>query len=165
MIKRSILCVMFILSIFVGFQGCSTQEPQEDISNEIWCTPVYFPENIDPTNMRMLNLPTRQQYVYKSVDGKDRLVIDINISDADSIVVDNKQDIKIRSKTGTAYVYSGEEFTFGGASPSAASGLVHMTEGETVIEWSEENTLYRIHGTYSLDELLKIAEALEVRLP
>lgn len=169
MVNKRFLCIMCILSMIICLYGCSNPtsgpESESNISNEIWCNPVYLPEDIDQTNMRMLNIPNRQQYVYKSTDGKNRIVIDIHTGDKDIISIETTQKIDINSKTGTTYCYNGEEFTFSGASTSAASGLVRMIEGETVLEWTQEDAYFRLHGTYSLDELVAIAEALEVRLP
>lgn len=169
MVKKRNLCIMCVLAVIICLQGCSNQtsgsEGNSNISNEIWCNPVYLPEDIDLTNMRMLNIPTRQQYIYKSIDGNNRIVIDIHTGDKDDITVETKQNIEINSKTGIAYCYNGEEFTFSGVSTAAASGLVRMVEGETVLEWTQGDTYLRLHGTYSLDELVAIAEVLEVRLP
>lgn len=169
MVNKRFFCIMCILAIILCLYGCSNQtsslEGNSDISNEIWCNPVCLPEDIDLTNMRMLNIPNRQQYVYKSIDGKNRIVIDIHTGDKDTIAIETTQKIDINSKEGTTYCYNGEEFTFSGASTSAASGLVRMIEGETVLEWTQEDAHIRLHGTYSLDELVAIAEALEVRLP
>lgn len=169
MTKRHITCILCMLSVIICLQGCTNQphgaKDTSTISNEIWCNPVYLPKDIDQTNMRMLNLPTRQQYVYKSADGQNRIVVDIHTGSEDNVDIETKQSIDIKSKPGITYHYNGEDYSFAGVSTAEAAGLVRMTVGENVLEWTHGDAYCRVHGTYSLDELIAIAEALEVRLP
>lgn len=167
--RRTILCAICIIAVLLGLSGCaeqpSRQETNPTVSNEIWCNPVYMPDDIDQTNVRMLNMPNRQQYSYKSSDGTQRIVIDIRTEDFDEIAVENRQRISIGSNTGVSYVYNGETITYGGIAEAQASGLIKIAVGETVLEWSQAKAFCRVYGTYSIEELMLIAEALEVRLP
>ena len=169
MIKRRITYIICILLAIICLQGCTNQphdtKNTSNISNEIWCNPVYLPKDIDQTNMRMLNLPNRQQYVYKSANGQNRIVVDIHTGNEDNVDIEAKQNIDIKLHPAITYYYNGEEFSFAGVSAAEAAGLVRMTAGENVLEWIQGDAYFRLHGTYSLDELIAIAEALEVRLP
>lgn len=160
------LCIVFAL---LSLSGCGqqpgSQETNSALSNESWCTAVYLPGDIDPTHQKMLNLPNRQQFVYRSKDAAKRIAIDIHTGAPDEIAVENRQSIPVGPNAGEAYVYSGEAVTYSGVTQAMASGLIPMAEGETVLEWSQAGAFCRVFGTYPIEELVQFAEALEVRLP
>ena len=81
MSKRILICIACALMILLGLQGCKNDlkkaENNTSISDEVWCNPLYLPEDIDQTRVKMLNIPGYQQYVYQSADAINRIVIDI----------------------------------------------------------------------------------------
>ena len=168
MSKRILICIACALIILLGLQGCKNDlkkaENSTSISDEVWCNPLYLPEDIDQTRVKMLNIPGYQQYVYQSSDATNRVVIDIQTEKNILVEAENKSEIDIGPNKGVYYVYNGETINYIDLTEAITSRLTKIALGEIVFEWEQTDGFCRVFGTYPLDEMEKIVENLEVNI-
>lgn len=158
----------FVLLIFVIVVLCSCSAKTNGINSEaivpdgIWAYINEMPYCVNSDNMKMVNISGRQQYCYRSDDGSERIVLEIQLQNNDEMDISEKESVKIGKLSGVSYIYNEEPIEYTELNEEMVSGILHMESGECVIEWTQADTFCRVYGTLSKDEMLEIAESVEV---
>ena len=127
------LCLAgFLLLLFFTLQN-------QDFKKETSITNLqadlgWMPDSLSRDSIRIICATSIQQYRYQSIDGKERIVFEIAVENANK----KKEDKK------------------------ASEAFYEPQISENSYEWSEDKLDYRLFGTFSSTELEKIAESVKV---
>ena len=156
------LLVLF-MAIIALLSACNLQNKSSNSLEEVSVSEMHnLPIGVNLRSLGLCNTPTRRQYYYFSYDGTKRLVLELQRENADDVDIQSKTSVFVGKNEGVAYLYSGEKVVYGGLSDTMIAGIQKMNAGDYVIEWSQNGYFLRIFGAYTYDELLRIAEGIEV---
>lgn len=138
--RKFIYYMGLLILILVAISACNSK-PGEDYvedtgTSELQADISELPDTLSRDSIRIINLSGRQQYRYQSIDGKERLVLEIRTQTS---------DIEDVNEVDTSVLYKPEI-------------------EEVVFEWTQDNMQCMVFGTFSEAELQEIAESVQVNI-
>ena len=135
------------------------QMPQKSDTSAQDALPTYdvllptLPEGVDEGSLTLMQLPDRQQYVY---GGDARLVLEVMEPGADETLAETQSETA-GEKTVAAYVFAAGDIQYPGLSDTVLQGMARPSDGDQVLEWTENRRFYRLFGDFSRETLLAVA--------
>lgn len=164
--RKSLYYIAPLIFVIVLLCSCTAKTSDTNsesiVSDGSWAYISEIPCCFNSDTMKMVNISGRQQYCYRSDDGSERIVLEIQLQNNDEMDISEKESVKIGKLSGVSYIYNGEPIEYTALNAEMASGILHMESGECVIEWTQADTFCRLYGTLSRDEMLEIAASVEV---
>ena len=163
--KRMICLVLAgLLAVCMGCAPAQEENPPEQMTQKSDSTakdalPTYdvllptLPEGVEDGNLTLVQLPDRQQYAY---EGTVRLVLEVMEPGADETLAETEAETA-GEKTVAAYVFSAGDIQYPGLSDGVLQGMARPSDGDQVLEWTENGRFYRLFGSFSRDSLLAVA--------
>jgi hypothetical protein len=180
--RKRMLCMSLAVLLLLQLTACGKTETQaasngtaqtvstEEADTEAISTGVEDLENVNmvfgwlPEDMAQsdCNMPGRYQIKYHDASGTQRFVLELQAENGDVIAVSDTEDVQIGALSGKAYTYQGEDIAYTTLTSAMVSGMFRMEAGDQVLEWEQSGYFLRLFGTFSQEDLLKIAENIKV---
>lgn len=113
-----------------------------------------LPEGLRESDLTLVQLPDRQQYVY-AADGQ-RMVLEAMAPGTDETLAET-QPCEAGEKTVAAYVYEAGDIVWPPMESAVRQGMAAPEPGEQVLEWQTAEVFYRLFGSQARDALLEVA--------
>ena len=134
-----------------------------DWGNMAWESITYQPETIDNNDTELIQVLNRRQQIFNR-RSDNRLIldkIDITVSVGDDTKLTDSNAVKVNDINAVFYIYGdGNKIEYNDISDDLLSKINKPDNGESVLEWKTDYYLYRLIGSFSKEEMLKIAQSL-----
>ena len=136
-----------------------TAPAAEDVSQAAQ-SPAYavllqtLPEGLRESDLTLVQLPDRQQYVYAAAG--QRLVLEAMAPGTDETLAET-QPCEAGEKTVAAYVYEAGDIAWPPMASAVRQGMAAPEPGEQVLEWQMAEVFYRLFGSQTREALLEVA--------
>lgn len=135
-------------------------EIEYDWNNEVIRGISYYPEGY--TLGKIAQFPDRcQQFLITQQNSKEQIIFEMAEKKIDTVTLTDYSEVSINKVQGVFYTYgTGGSIEYPTYEEGIKKGMAIPIEGENVLEWGSKKFAYRIFGTVSKEEFIKIAESI-----